>query len=71
MALTTTPEVLRELAALYTRIAELERTYGMRPGEGAPAGTRDTPEDLAAGLGIFIEVSLIASRPSRPGRLKL
>ena len=50
MALTTTPEVLRELAALYTRIAELERTYGMRPGEGAPAGTRDTPEDLAAGL---------------------
>ena len=50
MALTTTPEVLRELAAHYTRIAELERTYGMRPGAGAPEGTRDTVDDLAAGL---------------------
>jgi len=50
MALTTTPEVLRELAALYTRIAELERAHGMRLGEGAPEGTLAAAADLASGL---------------------
>ncbi|HET9552550.1 MAG TPA: PAS domain S-box protein, partial [Anaeromyxobacteraceae bacterium] len=50
MALTTTPEVLREVAALYTRIAELERAHGMRPGEGAPDGALAAREDLSSGL---------------------
>jgi PAS domain S-box-containing protein len=38
MPLSTTPELLRELATLYKRVAELEQQGGLRPGEGTPAG---------------------------------
>lgn len=50
MALTTTPEVLRELAGLYSRIAELERAHGLRPGEGAPPGSEPAGEAARGGL---------------------
>jgi PAS domain S-box-containing protein len=50
MTLTTTPELLRELATLYQRIAELEQRGGLRPGEGAPPESRREVDDLAAGL---------------------
>jgi PAS domain S-box-containing protein len=50
MALSTTPELLRELATLYRRIAELEQAGGLRPGEGAPDESRRQVEELAAGL---------------------
>jgi PAS domain S-box-containing protein len=50
MALTTTPEVLRELAGLYSRIAALEQAHGLRPGEGAPEGARAGTPDVKGGL---------------------
>jgi PAS domain S-box-containing protein len=50
MALSTTPEILRELALLYRRVDELERAGGLRPGEGAPDGLRRDVEELGAGL---------------------
>ena len=50
MALTTTPEVLRELAALHARIAELEQAHGLRPGEGAPDASRDGAPGVKGGL---------------------
>jgi PAS domain S-box-containing protein len=50
MALSTTPELLRELAVLYHRVAELERAGGLRPGEGAPEGVQRHVGDLGAGL---------------------
>ncbi|HVI95815.1 MAG TPA: ATP-binding protein [Anaeromyxobacter sp.] len=50
MALSTTPEILRELALLYRRVAELERAGGLRPGEGAPEGARREVGELGAGL---------------------
>ena len=50
MALTTTPEVLRELAALHARMAELERAHGLRPGEGAPDPDRGDGPALQGGL---------------------
>jgi PAS domain S-box-containing protein len=50
MALSTTPELLRELAILYHRVAELERAGGLRPGEGAPEGLQRRVGDLGAGL---------------------
>jgi PAS domain S-box-containing protein len=51
MVLTTTPELLRELATLYKRIAELEQAGGLRPGEGAPAAQQPAaPAALEEGL---------------------
>ncbi|WP_242336570.1 MULTISPECIES: PAS domain S-box protein [Anaeromyxobacter] len=50
MALSTTPELLRELAVLYNRVAELERAGGLRPGEGAPEGLQRQVGDLDTGL---------------------
>ncbi len=50
MPLSTTPELLRELATLYRRVAELERAGGLRPGEGAPEGVRREVGDLGSGL---------------------
>lgn len=50
MPLATTPELLRELATLYQRIADLERAAGMRPGEGAPDDSPRPVEALADGL---------------------
>lgn len=50
MALTTTPEVLRELAGLYARIAALEAAHGLRPGQGAPDGLRAAEPDVRGGL---------------------
>lgn len=50
MALTTTPEVLRELAALHARIAALEQAHGLRPGEGAPEGLRAATAEAQGGL---------------------
>jgi PAS domain S-box-containing protein len=50
MALSTTPELLRELATLYKRIDELERAGGLRPGAGAPASLQRDVEGLSAGL---------------------
>jgi PAS domain S-box-containing protein len=50
MALSTTPDLLRELATLYKRIAELERAGGLRPGEGAPPELRREVQGLEAGL---------------------
>ena len=49
MALSTTPELLRELATLYRRVAELERAGGLRPGEGAPEGVQRNIGDLGGG----------------------
>jgi PAS domain S-box-containing protein len=50
MALTTTPELLHELATLYQRIADLERACGLRPGEGAPPELKREVPELADGL---------------------
>lgn len=50
MALTTTPEVLRELAGLYARVAALEEAHGLRPGEGAPGGLRPGEDGVKGGL---------------------
>ena len=50
MALSTTPELLRELAILYHRVAELEGAGGLRPGEGAPEGLQRRVGELGAGL---------------------
>lgn len=50
MALTTTPELLRELATLYQRIDALERAGGLRPGEGAPPEHRREVDALESGL---------------------
>jgi PAS domain S-box-containing protein len=50
MTLSTTPELLRELATLYGRIAELERAGGLRPGEGAPPELRRDAAGLESGL---------------------
>jgi PAS domain S-box-containing protein len=50
MALTTTPELLRELATLYKRIDELEQAGGLKPGEGAPEESAREVQDLLAGL---------------------
>ena len=38
MALSTTPELLRELAMLYRRVAELERAGGLLPGRRRARG---------------------------------
>lgn len=50
MALTTTPEVLRELAGLYARIAALEEAHGLRPGDGAPGDARGGAPGVKGGL---------------------
>ncbi|WP_242395820.1 ATP-binding protein [Anaeromyxobacter oryzisoli] len=50
MALTTTPELLQELATLHRRIAELELAGGLRPGEGTPPELQGPRSDLADGL---------------------
>jgi len=50
MPFSTTPELLRELAELYRRIAELEQRSGLSPGEGAPQGAGVRPAALAASL---------------------
>jgi PAS domain S-box-containing protein len=50
MALSTTPELLHELARLYRRIEELEVAGGLKPGEGAPAELRRELPELADGL---------------------
>ncbi|BDG06122.1 PAS domain S-box protein [Anaeromyxobacter oryzae] len=50
MALTTTPELLRELATLYRRISELELAGGLRAGEGAPPDLQRHVPELADGL---------------------
>jgi len=42
MPISTTPDLLRELADLYRRIAELEERGGLRPGGGAPEGFAST-----------------------------
>ena len=49
MPLSTTPELLRELAGLYRRISELEARSGLRPGGGAPQGS-GSPGALAGGV---------------------
>lgn len=50
MPFATTPELLRELATLYRRIAELEAGAGMRPGAGAPADAARALDHLGDGL---------------------
>jgi PAS domain S-box-containing protein len=50
MPLSTTPELLRELAELYRRISELQERAGLLPGAGAPQGAAGRPGELAAGV---------------------
>lgn len=50
MPFATTPELLRELATLYRRIAELEAGAGMRAGSGAPADAAREVDHLGDGL---------------------
>jgi PAS domain S-box-containing protein len=50
MPISTTPELLRELAELYRRISELEQRAGLRSGEGAPRGEERQPGSLPAGV---------------------